>query len=178
MVSVLSKRMKPTNTRHTPIMSASFTAETAPTFLNSRSSAVGCPICWMALLKASCASVPDSVCPSIASRRWVSNSSSTLTDLIPPAANRRRQSTIARSRLNILLLPQLFEQPRNGYPLVALLLQRLLSIRLERIVFAFTPGLGFPPSRLNPALALHAVQHGIEHSVGPFDLVSGKPFHL
>src|SRR5207247_5970258 len=96
-----------------------------------------------------------------------------------PAVSRRaragvssRPCELARSRSNIFLLPKPGEDGVHFKPLFALLLVRFASVFLKRVIFSFAAGLGFGPTRLDPALAFHAMEHRIEHPIGPFQLAA------
>src|SRR5436190_2488971 len=96
----------------------------------------------------------------------------------PPAPRLRLQFAMASSSLNILLLPEALKNFGNDDPLVALLLQGLFPVSFQRIVFSLAAVFSLAPTGLDPALTFHAVQDGVEHAVGPFDLVARQPFHF
>src|SRR5690242_21550366 len=95
---------------------------------------------------------------------------------IPPASIRRRQSAIACSSLNILLLPQLLENSGDGHPLLALGLQRPLAVGFQGVILAFAPRFGLTPPRFDPTLPFHPVQDRVEHPISPLDFVAGEAF--
>src|SRR5439155_11920277 len=124
-----------------------------------------------AVVNASSEPTPARTCASSSSRKWLS-SSSTTASLRSRADISSRQFEIARSRSNIFLLPKPGEDGVHFKPLFALLLVRFASVFLKRVIFSFAAGLGFGPTRLDPALAFHAMEHRIEHPIGPFQLAA------
>src|SRR5262245_57711948 len=91
--------------------------------------------------------------------------------LRPAAAISRRQFASSRSRSNIGGGSITVQHLMHGHPFSALGGQRLFTILPEGIVFSLPTILDFHPARLDPAVALHAVQDGIEHSVRPLNLL-------
>src|SRR5438105_1615326 len=49
-----------------------------------------------------------------------------------------------------------------------------MTVLFDRVIFALAAVLYFHPAGFNPTVVLHAVQHGIEHSIGPLDFFTGE----
>src|SRR5436190_5890711 len=132
----------------------------------------------VAISKARCASAPSRMRRSMSSRRWSSSSSSVSEGLMPEARMSRRQLAIWDSRLGIFFSPELHEHFVDLQPLCALFLERTPAFLLDGIVFSLPPILHGLPARLDPAVLLHAMQHGVEHAVGPLHLIFRPRLHL
>src|SRR5262249_54984849 len=144
------------------------------TLANSAWRALPSPMLLTAAWKAFSSPLPELVRLAISSRKWFSSSSRISGGLIPRAAISWRHSSIAFSISNILFLsPQSLEHLGNRNPLFALVVQSLFPVLLDGVVLSFAPVLGLPPTRLDPTLAFHAMQHRVEHAIRPGDLVAG-----
>src|SRR5262245_46854052 len=66
----------------------------------------------------------------------------------------------------------------NVQPLLSMLLMSLLAVLFQRIIFSLAAVVRFHPARFDPALGLHPVQYGIEHSVRPLKMIVGARFDL
>jgi len=71
----------------------------------------------------------------------------------------------------MFFLPKLSEYAVDAQPLSALLIEHGFAVFFQRVVFPLPAALGFGPAGLNEAAIFQAVQHGVEHAVGPFHLV-------
>lgn len=63
-------------------------------------------------------------------------------------------------------------------PVFPLLGLGLPSVFLEGIIFPFPSGGGLAPAGFDPTFAFHAMENGVEHAIGPLELLSGAGFDL
>src|SRR5690349_11216057 len=74
-------------------------------------------------------------------------------------------------------LPKPAQRRVDRLPLLALFGELRLPASREVVILAAPPAVGRFPARLDMAQPLQAMQHRIEHAVGPFDASLGKIAH-
>src|SRR5262245_10529106 len=111
----------------------------------------------MATLKASAVLDPEDISRSMFSRTCASSSSSGTGVLMPAASICRRHSAICFSKSGIFFPPELDQHVVDFHPLLALFLKRGLAVFLNRVILPFPTVLHRLPTRLDPAVILHAV---------------------
>src|SRR6516164_1397619 len=130
----------------------------------------GRPSFACAAVRAASGACPTCVSRSISSRRWLSNSSRISPEPPKAMASERFHSRMRVSNSGMTRPPQFGQSCVDHVPLLLLPRQGALPSGAEGVVFPLAPGFGHVPARADESLRLQAVQHRIEHAVGPLNL--------